>query len=126
MNKIVPGVVLASLVVGGCGGTTTEREVTYVADVEPILEVHCLTCHTAEAEGAQASGLVMESYEDLMTGTQYGPVVVPGSASTSVLYQVVSGENVDESLQMPHGGKPLAEESIATIKAWIEQGAKKQ
>lgn len=125
MHKIVPGAALATLVLAGCSGTTNEPEVTYVADVKPILEANCLSCHMPGSEGAEASGLVMASYEGVMGGTRHGPVVVPGSPSTSVLYQVVSGENVDKSLQMPHGGTKLPEGSIATIKAWIEQGAKK-
>jgi hypothetical protein len=126
MHKTIPGVALAALVLSGCGGTTTDREVTYVADVAPILEASCAACHVPGGDGAQASGLLMDSYEHLMTGTKHGPVVVPGTSLTSVLYQVVSGENVDKSLQMPHGGKKMPEESIATIKAWIDQGAKKE
>jgi hypothetical protein len=36
----------------------------------------------------------------------------------------MSGENVDPSIQMPHGGERVPADAIATIKAWIDQGAK--
>jgi hypothetical protein len=59
-----------------------------------------------------------------MKGTQYGPVVLPGDPLTSVLVMLVEGR-ADPALKMPHGdSKPLDPKEIATIRQWVEQGAK--
>lgn len=111
----------------GCG----QREVSYSEDVFPIIWEHCAECHSGGGEGESASGFSVATYEDLMTGTQYGQVVVPGSGISSTLYHMISG-TVDPKIQMPpHApetlaegrGEPLTEGQIKTIKLWIDQGA---
>lgn len=112
----------------GCG----QREVSYSQDVFPIVSERCTECHSGGGEGESASGFSVATYDDLMQGTQYGPVIVPGSAISSTLYHMVSG-TVDPSIQMPpHApealaqgrGKPLTEKQIQTVRLWIDQGAK--
>ncbi|MCK7580275.1 MAG: hypothetical protein MZV65_34635 [Chromatiales bacterium] len=44
----------------------------------------------------------MSSYESLMKGTKFGPVIVPGSSLTSALNMLVEGR-ADPSIKMPHG-----------------------
>lgn len=105
------------------GCTTAEKEVSFRDDVRPVLEENCASCHTGDAEGMQESGLSMASYEDLMAGTRFGPVVIPGDALSSVLIQVVEGR-VDESIRMPHGGEELTEAETAVLRDWVNQGAK--
>lgn len=112
----------------GCG----QREVSFSAHVQPILEVACLECHTATGEGVAASGFAVNDYDSVMKGTQFGPAVVPGSSMSSTLYRVVAGKTDPEIRMPPHHeeawaegrGVPLADEEIATIAAWIDQGAK--
>ncbi len=62
----------------------------------------------------------MESYESLMEGTIYGPVIVPGDSSHSVLNMLVEGR-LNQSLRTPH---PLTDEEIAILRLWVNQGAK--
>jgi hypothetical protein len=47
--------------------------------------------------------------------------IVPGKSSDSALYQRIAG--IGERARMPLGKDPLKPEQIATIKAWIDQGA---
>jgi hypothetical protein len=47
-------------------------------------------------------------------------VVVPGNSAQSTLYRRVAG--IGDVVRMPMGGR-LADDQIATIKAWIDQGA---
>jgi uncharacterized membrane protein len=95
---------VAFLILAGCGPAP---DVSYAKDVSPILDKHCKSC-----------------YETLMKGTQYGPVVLPGDPLTSVLVMLIEGR-ADPSLKMPHGNaKPLEPAEIATIRKWVEQGAK--
>jgi hypothetical protein len=90
----------------------------------PILDKHCKACHVQGQAGYVVSGFELGSYETLMKGTQYGPVVLPGDPLTSVLVMLIEGR-VDPSLKMPHGGASTPTEAeILTIRRWVEQGAK--
>lgn len=121
MNKIatIVGLIGTALLAQGCGSPAS-----YNKDVKPFVEKYCLRCHAAGAEGAQKSGFVMETYKDLMKGTQYGAVVKPGDSFTSALVMLVEGR-AHPSLRMPHdqGEKPTQKE-IDRVKAWIDAGAK--
>jgi uncharacterized membrane protein len=108
--------------VAGCGKSAPV--VSYQADVAPILEKHCKSCHMPGQAGYVVSGFELEGYESLMKGTQFGPVVLPGDPLTSVLVMLIEGR-VDPSIKMPHGNaSTLTEEEILTIRRWVEQGAK--
>ena len=96
--------------------------VTYVHDVDPIIQTHCVVCHMAGRQGAMESGLLMDSYESLMKGSSFGPVINPGSAMTSSLYVLLTGK-ARLTVSMPHGKEPLTANEIETIRAWIEGGA---
>lgn len=123
-NKLLPCLVAAALalpLLAACGRTP---EVSYARDVAPILDKHCKGCHVAEQAGYVVSGFDMTNYETLMQGTQYGPVIIPGDPLTSVLVMLIEGR-ADPSLKMPHGdAKPLDPREIATIRQWVEQGAR--
>jgi hypothetical protein len=66
----------------------------------------------------------MDSYESVMKGTKFGPVIVPESSESSSLYLMVAGKT-DPSIQMPHGKAALSDEQITTIRLWIDKGAVK-
>ena len=108
-----------------------ERQVSFSDDIKPILAESCISCHDAAAEGEAVSGLSLKTYDDLMQGTQYGKVVVPGSAMSSALYLTVAGKTAPEIQMPPHHedkwaegeGVPLMEKQIEAIRLWIEQGA---
>jgi hypothetical protein len=98
------------------------QKITYAEDVAPILEKHCTACHVTGQKGTEESGLVLDSYETLMKGSQFGPVIDPGSATSSSLYILISGKT-ELTVSMPHGRNPLATEEIDTIRVWIDNGA---
>jgi len=116
-------VALAAAVMVAC---VAPRRVSFARDVYPILEEHCLHCHTSpDGEGYKKVGLNMESWETLSQGTAYGPVIVPGDSRRSILNMLVEGR-ADRSLRMPHkGDEPLPDEEIETLRLWVERGAKK-
>jgi hypothetical protein len=98
-----------------------ERGISFSQDVQ----------HDQAAEGESTSGLTLESYQDLMAGTRFGKVVVPGSRESSVLYQTVAGLTAPEIRMPPHHeesfaegkGTPLTRDEIEIIGTWIDQGA---
>jgi len=118
---IVPRRVLfcALFVLAGCA----QKEVSFKADVQPILTQYCGECHAAGGKGEEKSGLMMSTYEGLMKGTRFGAVVKPGDTLTSALIMLVEGR-VNPSIKMPHGKAPLPKEKIDLLKKWVAQGAK--
>jgi mono/diheme cytochrome c family protein len=88
------------------------NQVDFVRDVQPIFTRSCVMCH---GPNTQMAGLRLDAKESVMA-----KVVVPGKASESALYRRVAG--IGDVARMPMGGR-LADDQIATLKAWIEQGA---
>jgi len=118
----LPASALALLAASGCDRSAAV--VSYQADVAPILDKHCKSCHVPGQAGYVVSGFELAGYESLMKGTQFGPVVLPGDPLTSVLVMLIEGR-VDPSIRMPHGdATPLSQGEILTIRNWVEQGAK--
>ena len=97
---------------------------TYSANVQPIFDQRCVSCHgPAKAE----NGLRLDSYEGVMKGTQFGPIVVPGQPFQSALVSVVQGTGGPGSagVLMPHGGTRLNDQDVQNIILWIQAGAPK-
>jgi hypothetical protein len=109
------------LLIGGC--VREGRQVSFREDVQPILRSNCIECHVSpDGEGYLKTGLSVASYEDLMRGSVYGPVIVRGDSRHSVLNMLVEGR-ADPSMRMPHGRKPLGTREIEILRLWVEQGA---
>ncbi|HSJ81184.1 MAG TPA: c-type cytochrome domain-containing protein [Thiobacillus sp.] len=123
MSKYAVLLTLSALAVAALQTGCSDKPLTYQANIKPILEANCVSCHMAGNEGYEKSGLRLDSYESLMKGTKFGPVIVPGSSVGSTLYRLVAGQ-ADPSIRMPHGKAALSDEDVATIAAWIDQGAK--
>lgn len=97
--------------------------VSYRLDVKPILDSRCIECHSPGGSGLQKSGFDMTSYQGLMAGTKYGPMIVPGDPTASNLLRLIEGKAAPE-LRMPHNQRPLLSSQIDILRAWIKQGAK--
>lgn len=87
--------------------------VGYVEDIQPLFERSCAACHNA---AAKTLGLQTTAYGPLITGSQNGPVIVPGNPDASKLWEMVSQG------KMPATG-PLPAEEQAIVREWILQGA---
>lgn len=101
-----------------------QAEISFAKDIFPIIKKNCSECHIPpNGDGFKKSAFSVESYDTLMKGTKFGPVLVPGNSESSSLYRMVSGQ-VDKSIQMPHGKTSLPADLVALIERWINQGAK--
>lgn len=110
------------LVLAGCGNEKPPK-ISYVQDIQPIIQQHCVECHHQSGSGFLASGLDMSSYQNLMKGTKFGPVIKAGDSVSSTLVILVEGR-ADPSLKMPHGDKnSLTVEQTKKLRLWIDQGA---
>lgn len=112
-------ILTAAILLAGCG----EKQVTFSADVQPILKQYCLECHVEGGKGQEKSGLLLSSYDDLMKGTKFGPIVKPGDSLTSAMIMLVEGR-ADPSIKMPHGKESIPADKIDVLKKWVDQGAK--
>jgi uncharacterized membrane protein len=122
--KVAVILVLLSAVAASLAGCAGEETVSYSESVQPILAENCLACHQEGGEGYAASGLSMSTYEELMAGGRFGPMVIPGDAEGSNLVVLMEGR-ADPSISMPHGSMDkMATRDITTIRTWINQGAK--
>ena len=99
---------------------------------KPIFREHCIECHGETGEGSAQSGLSLATYDSVMSGTKFGPVVVPESSMSSALYLVIAQKTAPEIQMPPHHqqslatgfGDALPENKVDIIRAWIDQGAK--
>lgn len=88
--------------------------VSFAQQVLPIFRESCVECHGAETKEVE---LALTTYDEVMKGSEYGPVVEAGDPTGSILLDmIVAGE-------MPQEAPPLEEDQIALIRTWIEQGA---
>lgn len=116
-------VVSMALLAAACGREEAPPQVSFSRDVMPILQERCVECHQPGEPGFAASGLDLTSYEGVMAGTSYGPMVMPGDPGASNLVRLVEGR-ADPSIQMPHGDVAgLYQGEIQTLRTWVEQGA---
>ena len=99
------------------------RDVSFAENIHPMLEQRCGTCHENDGEGVAASGFSVASYDDLMKGTKYGPVIEPGNSLNSSFMLLVE-QKTSREIHMPRGSERLNDEQIAMLKTWIDGGAR--
>lgn len=95
---------------------TPAAKVDFVREVQPIFRQHCYECH---GPTMQKNSFRLDRRSDAMRGGTIA-VIGPGNSEGSRLYQRLIGS--DFGRQMPPTGA-LAPQEVATIKAWIDQGA---
>ena len=93
--------------------------IVFATHVRPIFENRCLMCH---GPLRQRGRLRLDQKEGLFGTQEHEGVVVAGSPETSELVRRITLP-ADHDDRMPGRGDPLTEEQIATIIAWITQGA---
>ena len=69
-----------------------QAQMSYSEDVEPIFKGWCVSCHQPGGQGSKASGLDLTTYEGLMKGTKFGPMVIPGKPDESNLMVLIQGD----------------------------------
>ena len=93
------------------------RAVDFATEVHPILASRCAPCHS----GAKpAGGLSLASRALALRGGASGPALAPGHSGDSLLIERIGGQR---GAVMPASGDPLTPAQIATLRAWIDDGA---
>ena len=92
----------------------------YESKVRPILEDHCFDCH---GEDKQKNKLRLDTAVGILRGGESGePLLVRGVSAESYIIKRVTSANAKEV--MPPKGERLTAEQVATLRAWIDAGAK--
>jgi len=93
---------------------TNTSAVSFARDVLPIFTQVCVKCHGGEKT---QKSLVLKSYDDVMQGSEDGPVILPGDPANSVLIDmIVQGK-------MPKNSPKLLPAQIRVITDWVKAGA---
>ena len=117
---------------------STKKGVTFDKDIKPLFEASCLKCHGPE----KAKGdLHLDTREGVLKGSEEGPVVKEGDSANSVIVKAIARINPKTMMppppRKPRPGaeaasakpqsappKPLTDEEVGLVRAWIDQGAK--
>ncbi len=91
----------------------------YGKHVAPILKKYCAGCHNADDK---EGGLSLETYAQLQRGGKRGRAILPGQSQASRLLRVLTGEA--KPAMPPKGSEAPSAVEIATLKRWIDAGAK--
>jgi cytochrome c553 len=84
----------------------------YTRDIQPLLKQRCYGCHGPQV---QMKNLRLDDAQAAMRAIQ------PGNSAHSRLIDMVTGKS---GKFMPPAGPHLADAEVATLKAWIDAGAK--
>ncbi len=118
MNRSLLIAVLASGMFGVTNSAQQPATVDFARDVQPIFKQSCISCH---GPAIHQNGFRLDRRSDAMRGSTGTPGLIrSGNSEASFLMFRISGNA--RGPQMPPTGA-LKAEQIATIKAWIDQGA---
>ena len=96
------------------------EDVVYSRDIEPLLDKHCVSCHSGWFPDG---GLRLDSKEGLLKGGKSGPAIVPGSPEKGWLTYSIT-RTKSQRFRMPPEGSGLTDREIDLVKEWIRQGVK--
>jgi len=88
--------------------------ISFTNEILPILQSRCVNCHGGERI---EEGLIMKTYNDLLAGSDNGPVVIPGDSGNSLMAELLLAN------KMPKRGPKLTPPQVQLIVDWIDQGA---
>lgn len=93
-------------------------EISYLEEIQPIIEVHCYSCHSLNATHPEKPGYAfLDDYEGLK---KYALKTSVSNPSYSTL---VARLRFIEYPGMPFKEDPLPDSEIKKIETWIKQGA---
>lgn len=123
MPRIIRKTRLAFIIAGICFpacelGAQAAEKIDFATTIQPLFRAHCYPCH---GPAVQNANFRLDRRQDSLPNRvgANGARIVPGDSSISRLYLKVTGQ---AGLRMPPT-EPLSPEELATLKAWIDQGA---
>src|SRR5262245_38343695 len=99
------------------------RQVSYLKEVRPILAQNCFQCHGPD-EAARKGKLRLDLKDTAFAERKGRHVITPRDLDDSLIWERITTDEPDKRMPPPDKGQPLTQKQIATLKTWIEQGAK--
>lgn len=115
VSRSVSLAMIALLVLFGDSNGRADDAPDFATQIAPLLERHCLQCHSA---GIDKGDLSMATPEQLLEGQ----LIIPGDANSSYLVELITSYD-GEPAEMPKGQPSLSPQSVAMIRNWIDAGA---
>jgi mono/diheme cytochrome c family protein len=114
-------IVVALMPAGLAAAEPAAGDISFFKQVLPIFrQKNCTGCHQPAKQGGE---YVMTDFAALLKGGESGSAaIVPGHPDKSYLVEQITPAG--GKAEMPKEAPPLTEPEIATIRKWIEQGAK--
>ena len=97
-----------------------DKEISYSAEVKPILNDKCISCHGGVKKNAGLSFLFRD--EALAITASGKPAIIPGNSKKSELIRRLHETDLEE--RMPYKKPKLSDKEIEILTKWIDQGAK--
>lgn len=119
-----------ALMLGSFALNAMAKDVSFKADIVPLLKSRCVVCHLP---GAEQAGLALHpkgGYANLVdVKSTQSPLlrVAPGKPDDSYLYRKITGTHAQaggSGERMPFGESSLTAEEVERVRRWIEGGAK--
>uniref|UniRef100_A0A7C4CD82 Cytochrome C Planctomycete-type domain-containing protein n=1 Tax=candidate division WOR-3 bacterium TaxID=2052148 RepID=A0A7C4CD82_UNCW3 len=120
MERAILAVLVCALLLA-CGKSPrpVPDDPSFTADVQPVFNSHCISCHGATNPSGDYS--LTSRTGALGSGSDSVPNVIPGSADSSKLYLRMTGA---ETPLMPAGGPALDSIKTGTVRNWVNKGAR--
>lgn len=100
--------------------STRRPPVDFSAEVKPIFNKKCISCHGGVKKKGGFSVLFRS---EAMANTESGkPAIIPGDADHSELMRRLTINDPEE--RMPYKHPPLSAQEISILRRWINEGAK--
>jgi mono/diheme cytochrome c family protein len=113
--------VIAALVIGVAifMYSNSRQRIDYNAQVKPILNKNCITCHGGVR---RKGGFSLLFRSEALAKTESGkPAIIPGDPDHSEMIRRLTLKDPEE--RMPYRHAPLADNDIKILRNWVKQGA---
>ncbi len=98
----------------------TADPVDYNAEIKPIINQKCISCHGGVKK---KGGFSLLFREEALSPTASGkPAIIPGDAKNSDMIRRLHYKDPEE--RMPYKEEPLSKQEIELLTRWIDEGAK--
>lgn len=96
-----------------------DRQIEFQKDVLPLFEAHCFQCHS---DHRPKGGFNLRHRHTALKGGEQSAILVGESEKSPLIHYVA---HLEEDMEMPpiEKGERLSSDQIATLRAWIDQGA---
>lgn len=102
-----------------------KRTIEFNRDVRPILADACFACHGLDPKSRKGK-LRLDTPEGAFAERPDGAAITPGKLDASTLWTRITSPHADSVMPPPESKKTLTAAQKATLRLWIEQGAKYQ